>query len=60
MCRLLRYACGALAATLVSGCALPYYWQAIGGQIELLRKREPIDIIVADENRSAALRACAR
>ena len=57
MCRLLRYACVALAATLVSGCALPYYWQAIGGQIELLRKREPIDTLVADENRSAALRA---
>jgi predicted aminopeptidase len=56
MGRLLCYACGALAAALVSGCALPYYWQAIGGQIELLRKREPIETIVADENRGAALR----
>jgi predicted aminopeptidase len=56
MYRFLRSACGVLAAALVSGCALPYYWQAIGGQIELLRKREPIDAIVADENRSAALR----
>jgi predicted aminopeptidase len=35
---------------------LPYYWQAIGGQIGVLRKREPIETIVSDENRSAALR----
>jgi predicted aminopeptidase len=37
----------ALAAA-ASGCAAPYYWQAIGGQIELLRKREPIDEVIAD------------
>jgi predicted aminopeptidase len=48
--------CCVLAALLVSGCALPYYWQAIGGQISLLRKREPIERIVADESRSGALR----
>src|SRR5688572_26941133 len=32
----------ALAAA-TAGCAAPYYWQAIGGQLELLRKREPIE-----------------
>jgi len=32
----------------MSGCAAPYYWQAIGGQIELLRKREPIEEVIAD------------
>ena len=37
----------ALAAT-TAGCAAPYYWQAIGGQLELLRKREPIEEIIAD------------
>ena len=37
----------ALAAT-TAGCAAPYYWQAIGGQLELLRKREPIEDVVAD------------
>jgi predicted aminopeptidase len=37
----------ALAAAM-SGCAAPYYWQAIGGQIELLRKREPIEEVIAD------------
>ena len=31
-----------------TGCAAPYYWQAIGGQLELLRKREPIDEVIAD------------
>jgi predicted aminopeptidase len=56
MFRLLCCTCCVLAALLVSGCALPYYWQAIGGQISLLRKREPIETIVADESRSAALR----
>jgi putative aminopeptidase len=38
--------CALAAAT--SSCAAPYYWQAIGGQIELLRKREPIDEVIAD------------
>jgi len=38
--------CAFAAAT--SSCAAPYYWQAIGGQIELLRKREPIDEVIAD------------
>jgi predicted aminopeptidase len=33
---------------LTTGCAAPYYWQAIGGQLELLRKREPIDEVIAD------------
>ena len=37
----------AFAAT-TSGCAAPYYWQAIGGQLELLRKREPIEDVIAD------------
>src|SRR5262245_59525629 len=32
--------CAALA-----GC---FYWQAIGGQLELLRKREPIDELLTD------------
>jgi predicted aminopeptidase len=38
--------CALAAAT--SGCAAPYYWQAIGGQLELMRKREPIEDIIAD------------
>jgi predicted aminopeptidase len=40
-------ACCSLAVA-ATGCAAPYYWQAIGGQIELLRKREPIEEVIAD------------
>jgi predicted aminopeptidase len=40
-------ACCSLAAA-ATGCAAPYYWQAIGGQFELFRKREPIDKVIAD------------
>jgi predicted aminopeptidase len=31
-----------------AGCAAPYYWQAIGGQLELLRKRQPIEDVITD------------
>jgi predicted aminopeptidase len=40
-------ALGAVTAAL-AGCALPFYWQAIGGQLELLRKRMPIETLLAD------------
>lgn len=46
----------ALAST-SAGCAAPYYWQAIGGQLELLRKREPIEKIVADPAADPALKS---
>jgi predicted aminopeptidase len=46
----------ALAAT-TTGCAAPYYWQAIGGQLELLRKREPIEEVIADESADPQLKA---
>jgi predicted aminopeptidase len=48
-----------LAAILVTmaGCAAPYYWQAVGGQIELLRKREPIDEVIADPAVDTELKA---
>ena len=38
----------------ISGCSLPYYWQAVGGQLELLRKQAPIHQILesADTNES--------
>ena len=48
-------ACALAAAT--SGCAAPYYWQAIGGQIELLRKREPIADVIADSQVDAKLKS---
>ena len=36
------------ASAVLAGCALPFYWQAIGGQLELLRKRTPIETLLAD------------
>jgi predicted aminopeptidase len=46
----------ALVST-TAGCAAPYYWQAIGGQLELLRKREPIDDVIADPSADPALKS---
>jgi predicted aminopeptidase len=45
----------ALALT-TAGCAAPYYWQAITGQLELLRKREPIEDVVADPEADPGLK----
>jgi predicted aminopeptidase len=39
-----------------SSCALPFYWQAIGGQLELLRSRTPIDNLLADPRTDPILR----
>ena len=36
---------------------MPFYWQAIGGQLELLRKRTPIEKLVDDPAVDSALRA---
>ena len=44
-------------ASALSGCAVPFYWQAIGGQLELLRKRTPIEKLVDDPAVDSALRA---
>ena len=43
-----RVAAVILMCVALSACALPYYWQAVGGQIGLLRKRVPIDAVIAD------------
>ncbi len=36
-----------VAALLVQSCSLPYYAQAMRGQMQLLRKRTPIDEVIA-------------
>ncbi len=38
----------ALLALALSGCALPYYTQAVRGQVGLLRDRVPIEEVIAD------------
>lgn len=53
----LRLAMLLSVAISLSGCALPYYWQAVGGQISLLRKRVPIETVVSDPAYDAATRA---
>ena len=35
---------------------MPFYWQAIGGQLELLRKRTPIEELLADPDLDPELR----
>lgn len=57
MTRIQRIAvlCAAVAA--LSGCAVPFYWQAIGGQLELLRKRTPIEKLIDDPSVDPALKA---
>jgi predicted aminopeptidase len=51
-----RAAASCVLAALMAGCAAPYYWQAIGGQLELLRKREPIAEVIADPRTDPKLR----
>ena len=41
----------------VSSCALPFYWQAIGGQWELLRKRTPIEEVLSDPDQDEHVRS---
>jgi len=40
----------------VAGCAFPYYMQAIGGQVSLLRQRVPISEVIADSSYDEATR----
>jgi len=47
--------CGLVAG--LAGCAVPYYWQAIDGQLGLLRKREPIEELIEAPAVDPALKA---
>jgi len=47
-----------LAVASLSGCStLGYYSQAVGGHLKLMRAREPIERLLADENTDPELRA---
>ncbi|HUF74215.1 MAG TPA: aminopeptidase, partial [Gammaproteobacteria bacterium] len=48
---------GLTAGLIVSSCALPYYTQAIRGQVGLLRERVPIEDIIADLSYDEATRS---
>ena len=45
---LARWSLLVIALALLSGCALPYYWQAASGHLDLLRRRTPIDAVLQD------------
>ncbi len=45
---LARWSLLVTALATLSGCALPYYWQAASGHLDLLRKRTPIDAVLED------------
>ena len=49
-----------LCASFSSGCSLPYYWQAVGGQLEVLRKRKPIEEILKNPDASPETRKALR
>jgi len=48
------------AGCLLSGCSLPYYWQAVGGQLGLLRARTPIEEILESPDTSPKTRESLR
>ena len=40
----------------LQGCTLPYYWQAAAGHLDLVRKRVPIEDVVADTQQPESVR----
>jgi predicted aminopeptidase len=57
MLRIGRIAALVLALCLLHGCAIGYYWQAVGGQLHLMRKRTPIEAAVDDPETDAVTKA---
>lgn len=49
--------CVLLTTLILSGCALPYYWQAASGHLELLSSRVPIAEALADPELTEATRS---
>lgn len=48
------------AAALLGGCSLPYYWQAVAGQMSLMSKRVPIETVIEDPQTSEQTREALR
>ena len=45
---------------MLTGCSLPYYWQAVGGQLGLLRQRTPIEAVLENPQTSPETRESLR
>lgn len=58
--RVLRTVAAIGAAAILGGCSLPYYWQAVTGQLSLLSKRVPIEAVIEDPQTSEQTRAALR
>ncbi len=43
-----------------AGCVLPYYWQAAAGQLDLVRRRVPIDTVLDDPAQPDQVKASLR
>lgn len=48
------------ATALLGGCSVPYYWQAVAGQLSLLSKRVPIETVIEDPQTSEQTRQALR
>ena len=55
-----RLLAGVGAAALLGGCSLPYYWQAVAGQLSLMSKRVPIETVMEDPRTSEQTREALR
>ena len=54
-----RFICLTLVAVslaAMTGCTLPYYWQAATGHLDLVRKRVPIEAVLEDPAQPAAVK----
>jgi predicted aminopeptidase len=54
--RKLQRAAAILFGMLISGCSIPYYWQASTGQLRIVQGREPVAELLRQHDLSAELR----
>lgn len=55
-----RLLAGIVVAALLGGCSLPYYWQAVTGQMSMLSRRVPIETVIEDPRTDAQIREALR
>lgn len=51
-----RIAIIAILGTVVTGCSLPYYWQAAAGHLDVVQRRVPIDTVLDDPEQPASVK----